>query len=152
MKLRVQPYSYRVDASVPDFDDSEPLMIFDGVCVLCSEGVKWMLRRGPKGTTKFIIVQSPLARALYAHYGLDPDKFDTFMVLKDGVPYYRYRGWLEAAKTMPPPWRWLGYAGRIIPEFVGDFFYDIIQRNRFQWFGRRESCLVQNAETQARFL
>lgn len=145
-------YSYRADASVPEFDDSEPLMIFDGVCVLCSEGVKWMLRRDPKGTTKFIIVQSPLARALYAHYGLDPDKFDTFMVLKDGVPYYRYRGWLEAAKTMPPPWRWLGYAGRIIPEFVGDFFYDIIQRNRFQWFGRCENCLVQNAETQARFL
>lgn len=145
-------YSYRADASVPEFDDSEPLMIFDGVCVLCSEGVKWMLRRDPNGTTRFITVQSPLARALYAHYGLDPDKFDTFMVLKDGVPYYRYRGWLEAAKTMPPPWRWLGYAGHTIPEFVGDFFYDIIQRNRFQWFGRRESCLVQNAETQARFL
>lgn len=145
-------YSYRADASVPDFDDSEPLMIFDGVCVLCSEGGKWMMRRDPNGTTKFITVQSPLARALYAHYGLDPKKFDTFMMLKDGVPYYRYRGWLEAAKTMRAHWRWLGFAGHIIPEFMGDFFYDIIQRNRFHWFGRRETCLVPDAETKTRFL
>lgn len=145
-------YSYRADASVPDFDDSEPLMIFDGVCVLCSEGVKWMMRRDPNGTTKFITVQSPLARALYAHYGLDPEKCDTFMMLKDGVPYYRYRGWLEAAKTLRVPWRWLGFAGHIIPEFIGDFFYDIIQRNRFQWFGQRETCLVPDAEMKSRFL
>ena len=145
-------YSYRADPNVPAFDDAAPLYIFDGYCVLCSEGVKWMVRNDPKGKSKIIAVQSPLARALYAHYGLDPDHFDTFMALKGGVPYYRYRGWLEAAKEMPAPWKRLGFAGHIVPEFVGDFFYDIVQRNRFDWFGRRESCLVPDEETRARFL
>ena len=37
------PYSYRADTSVPAFDDSEPLLIFDGHCVLCASGVQWML-------------------------------------------------------------------------------------------------------------
>jgi len=147
-----QPFSYRTDPTVPAFDDSEPLFIFDGVCVLCSEGVKWVMRCDPKGSSKFITVQSPLARALYAHYEIDPDEFDTFMLLKDGRPYYRYRGWLETAKIMPAPWKWLGYAGHILPEFIGDFFYDIIQRNRYDWFGKRETCLVPDAATVARFL
>ena len=145
-------YSYRDDPAVSAFDDSAPLYIFDGFCVLCSEGVKWMVRRDPDGNSKLLAVQSPLARALYEHYGLDPDKFDTFMVLKAGRPYFRYRGWLEAAKTMPAPWKWLGLAGHIVPEFFGDFFYDIIQRNRFDWFGKRETCLVPDAKTAARFL
>jgi predicted DCC family thiol-disulfide oxidoreductase YuxK len=150
--MRTPGYSYRNDPAVPSFDDSQPLFVFDGVCVLCSEGVAWMVRRDPEGTSRFITVQSPLARAIYTHYGLDPDAFDTFMLLKDGVPYYRYRGWLEAAKTMPAPWRWLGFAGHIVPTFIGDAIYDVIQRNRFDWFGRRGSCFVPDAQSQSRFL
>lgn len=149
---RARLYSYRADASVPAFDDTSPLFIFDGFCVLCSSGVKWMLKRDPEGKTRFIAVQAPLARAIYAHYGLDPDEFDTFLVLKDGIPYLRYRAWLEAAKTMPAPWKWLGFAGHIVPAFIGDFFYDNIQRNRFDWFGKRETCLVPDAKAAARFL
>lgn len=150
--MKFSAFSYRADPSVPSFDDSEPVFIFDGFCVLCSAGVKWMLARDPKGTTRFVIVQSPLARAIYAHYGLDPDDFDTFLVLKNGVPYLRYRGWLEALKTMPAAWRWLGFAGRIVPTFIGDPIYDVIQKNRFDWFGRRETCLVPEAAMKARFL
>ncbi len=150
--MRPTPYSYRADPAVPAFDDEAPLFIFDGMCVLCSSGVQWMLRHDPLGGARFIPVQSPLSRAIYAHYGLDPDDFDTFMVLKNGVPYLRYRGWLEALKTMPAPWSWLGCAGHIAPAFVGDAVYDFIQRNRFQWFGRRENCLAPDAATRARFL
>lgn len=145
-------FTYRVDAAVPSFDDSEPLFIFDGMCVLCSSGVQWMLKRDPNGTTRFIAVQSPLARSLYAHYDLSADPFDTFMVLKDGVPYLRYRGWLEAAKTMPAPWRWLGFAGHVVPNVIGDAVYDVVQKNRFNWFGRRETCLVPDAAMAARFV
>lgn len=150
--MKFSAFSYRADPNVPSFDDSAPLFIFDGFCVLCSEGVKWMLARDPKGTTRFVTVQSPLARAIYVHYGLDPDDFDTFLVLKNGVPYLRYRGWLEALKTMPVPWRWLGFAGRIVPTFIGNAIYDVIQKNRFDWFGKRTTCLAPDAAMSARFL
>jgi predicted DCC family thiol-disulfide oxidoreductase YuxK len=144
--------SYRTNDGVPAFDDSETIYIFDGYCVLCSEGVKWMIRRDPKGKSKILAVQTPLARAIYSHYALDPDRFDTFLVLKGGVAYAKWRGWLEAAKTMPAPWRWLGFLGHLIPDFIGDPVYDLIQRNRFDWFGRRGDCLVPDATTRARFL
>jgi predicted DCC family thiol-disulfide oxidoreductase YuxK len=150
--LKAVPYSYRGDPAVPTFDDSGPLLIFDGECVLCSRGVEWHLKCDPDGETRFATVQSPIGRALYRHYGLDPDRFDTFMVLKDGVPYLRYRGWLEAAKPMRAPWKWLGYLGSLVPNLFGDAVYDVVQRNRLKWFGERETCLAPDDANAARFI
>ena len=150
--MHTKAYSYRDDPAVPAFDDTRPVVIFDGMCVLCSDSVRWMLKHDPKGDTRFAVVQDPLTKAVYRHYGLDPDAFDTFMVLKDGVPYTRWSGVLAAARTMPQPWRALGIAGRIIPDVVGDRFYDWVQRNRLKWFGERDTCRRPEATEMPRFL
>ena len=102
--MQAEAYSYRADPQVPKFDDSRPLLIFDGHCVLCSDGVNWMLDRDPEGTSRFAAIQEPIPRALYRHYDLDADRFDTFMVLADGRPYLRWAGALAAARTMAAPW------------------------------------------------
>ncbi|MDX2309509.1 MAG: DCC1-like thiol-disulfide oxidoreductase family protein [Hyphomicrobium sp.] len=145
-------YSYRADADVPTFDDSRPIVIFDGHCVLCSAGVQWMLARDPGGVTRFAAIQTAVPRALYRHYGLDADVFDTFMVLEGGRPHLRWAGVLAAARSLPQPWRFLGHAGRLVPGFVGDRLYDVLQRNRIRWFGARETCLVPQDDNRDRFL
>ncbi len=150
--MQTAPYSYRSDAAVPPFDDSSPLLIFDGECVLCSAGVQWMLARDPNGATRFAAIQDPIPRGLYAHYHLDADRFDTFMVLMNGRPYLRWAGVLAAARTLPAPWRWLGQAGRIVPSFIGDRLYDVVQRRRIGWFGRREACFRLPESLRHRFL
>lgn len=150
--MKPKPYSYRQDPAVPPFDDSRPLVIFDGLCVLCSGGVKWMMARDPDGDCRFAAIQSALPRALYAHYGLDADVFDTFMVLDRGRPYTRWAGTLAAARIMPQPWRALGHAGRIVPSFIGNRLYDLVQRNRLSWFGSRDTCLMPDVRTRQRFL
>lgn len=146
------PYSYRDDPTVPAFDDAQPLLIFDGHCVLCSSGVQWMLRRDPGGKTRFAAIQQPIPRALYAHYGLDAERFDTFMVLSGGVPYTKWAGLLAAARCLAPPWSWLGRLGRVVPDVAGDVIYDWIQRNRIGWFGGRETCYLPDATQRARFM
>jgi predicted DCC family thiol-disulfide oxidoreductase YuxK len=145
-------YSYRTDPAVPAFDDARPIIIFDGLCVLCSRGVQWMLDRDAGGESRFTVIQDPLARAIYRHYGLDAKAFDTFMVLKDGLPRTRWAGILAAARTMPQPWRALGFTGRVVPDFIGDRVYDWVQRNRFKWFGERESCRRPDGREASRFL
>ncbi|MFN0218137.1 MAG: thiol-disulfide oxidoreductase DCC family protein [Hyphomicrobium sp.] len=150
--MRSAAYSYRADPLVPRFDDAAPLIIFDGLCVLCSTGVQWMLKRDPNGTSKFAAIQEPIPRALYRHYNLDPAAFDTFMVLADGVPHLRWAGALAAARTLPAPWRWLGLLGSVIPSALGDPIYDWVQRNRLRWFGVRDVCLAPDAATASRFL
>lgn len=147
-----RPYSYRDDPEVPVFDDSAPLVIFDGYCVLCSSGVQWMLRRDPDGVSRFAAIQDAIPAALYRHYKLDPKRFDTFMVLVNGIPYTRWRGALAAARAMPGIWRWLGRIGQLVPSFIGDPVYDWVQRNRLRWFGSRETCFVPDVVQRARFL
>lgn len=146
------PFSHRADPSVPPFDDAPPLIVFDGHCVLCSRGVQWMIARDPNGTSRFAAIQDPIPQALYRHYGLDAETFDTFMVLADGVPYTRWAGALAAARTLPAPWRWLGQAGRLVPGVLGDRIYDFVQRNRIRWFGSRETCFRLNANQAHRVL
>ena len=150
--MPLTPYSYRDDPVVPSFDDTRPLIIFDGLCVLCSSGVQWMLDHDPAGQSQFAVIQDPLPKALYAHYNLDADAFDTFMVLRDGVPFLRWAGVMAAAQTMPQPWRGLGFMGRMIPSFIGDRVYDWVQRNRLNWFGKRTACRRPNAGERPRFL
>jgi predicted DCC family thiol-disulfide oxidoreductase YuxK len=150
--LADQPHSYRTDPAVPPFDDTVPLIIFDGHCVLCSSGVQWMLCRDPDGKTRFAAIQDPLPRALYRHYGLDPDRFDTFMVLEHGIPYLKWQGVLVAGRTMPPPWRWLAAVGRLVPAVIGDRIYDWVQRNRIGWFGARDTCWRPDGPWQSRIL
>lgn len=100
----------------------------------------------------FAAIQETAPRALYQHYSLDPDAFDTFMVLKDGKPYLRWRGVLAAARLLPAPWAWLGGIGRIVPDFIGDAVYDWVQRNRIGWFGDRETCFTPEEAMRRRFL
>lgn len=146
------PYSYRADRNVPAFDDRAPILIFDGLCVLCSSGVQTMLKRDPHGTTRFAAIQEPIPQALYAHYGLDAARFDTFMVLSQGVPHIKWAGVLAAARTLPAPWGWTGTLGRIIPSVIGDKIYDWVQRNRLGWFGSRAACFLPKTAQRTRML
>jgi predicted DCC family thiol-disulfide oxidoreductase YuxK len=61
-------------------------------------------------------------------------------------------GGARAARTLPAPWRWLGQAGRLVPRFIGDPLYDLVQHNRLDWFGKGEACFVPTTETRRRFL
>jgi predicted DCC family thiol-disulfide oxidoreductase YuxK len=150
--MAAPPYSYRDDPSVPAFDDSAPIIVFDGLCVLCSSGVRWMLDHDPSGASRFAVIQDPLPRALYQHYGLDADRFDTFMVLSRGIAYTRWEGILAAGRTMRQPWRGLAGLGRLIPDVIGDYGYDWVQRNRLRWFGSRNACRRPTEAEESRFL
>ena len=145
-------YSYRTDPAVPDFDNSRPILIFDGMCVLCSGGVQFMMRHDRSGTCSFATIQHPVPQALYQHYGLDATRFTTFMVLADGIPHTKWRGLLAAAKLMGGVWKVLGFVGGLLPSALGDLIYDVVQNNRLQWFGSRTSCYMPSQAERTRFL
>src|SRR5262245_65046964 len=81
------PYSYRGDPAVPAFADDRALVVFDGVCVLCSGFARFILERDKRFAFRLATAQSPLGQALFRHYGLDAETFETNLVLADGIPY-----------------------------------------------------------------
>lgn len=142
-------YSYRADPCVPSFPDDLPLILFDGECVMCSAGAQFVLRRDRAGLHRLAVTQSPLGRALYAHYGLDADA--TNLLIADGRAYTRSAAVIGVARRLGWPWSLLS-VGRVVPRFARDSLYGLVARNRIRWFGRREVCLTPPPDAADRFL
>ena len=143
------PYSYRSDPAVPPFDDSRPLFIFDGICVLCSGGVAWIMHHDHAGKIAFTDAQGPLGEAIYRHYGLDFD--DTYLLLVDGQPYTLCEGYFEIARVLGGAWRF-ARVFRLVPRPLRDAFYRLVARNRYRWFGTAGHCALLTPEQRSRLL
>lgn len=152
MRVVAKPHSYRDDASVPRFDDTRPIVVFDGVCVLCSGWMEFLVRRDPQAARfRFIVAQSTLGQALYRHYRLDPVEFETNLVLVEGRLYTKLDAFVAVMRKLPGAWPLLSVAS-FLPGPIANWLYDRIARNRYRWFGRRETCLMPTPELRGRFL
>ncbi|MEG6510124.1 thiol-disulfide oxidoreductase DCC family protein [Methyloligella sp. 2.7D] len=145
------PFSYRDDSRVPDFPDDRPILIFDGECVFCSGFARFLLRHDRDKRFRFLAAQTLLGEALYAHYGIKSDDYESNILLDGGRAYFKSDGLIRMLAYLGSPWS-LGKAGWIVPRGLRDFFYDVIARNRIRWFGRRESCYRPSPEEADRFL
>ena len=145
------PYSYRCDPAVPSFSDEKALIVFDGVCVLCSGFARFILKRDRRFAFRLTTAQSPLGQALFRHYGLDAREFETNLVLVDGLAYGKLDTVTVVGERLAGPWRAFRLL-RLLPRFFADWLYDCIARNRYALFGRTEPCMIAPPEWRDRFI
>src|SRR6476620_2202044 len=139
------PYSYRTDPSVPPFPDDGALLVFDGVCVLCSGSAKFLLERDHAKRFRFTTAQSPLGQALLRHYGLDAQTFETNLVLFEGRAYGKLYTVVLAGQLLGGVWRALALL-HVLPRPLGDWLYDRVAQNRYGLFGRTDACMMPPPE------
>ena len=145
------PYSYRQDSAVPSFADDKPIIIFDGLCVLCSTSAAFVLRHDTAGAFRLLAAQAPLGHALYLHYALDPRNYETMILIADGAAFFKSEAAIRIAQGLGFPWS-LSRALRIVPLFWRDRFYVWVARNRLRWFGKRDTCYRPDPRHADRFL
>ena len=145
------PYSYRKDAQVPPFPDDKPIIVFDGHCVLCSGWANFVLRHDKNKTYRLLAAQSPLGQALYQHYGLVGDDYQSNLLIQDGSVFIKSDGTIRMFSGLGWPWRAMGLL-RAIPRAWRDRLYDWVARNRLKWFGRQEVCYLPDPENSDRFI
>jgi predicted DCC family thiol-disulfide oxidoreductase YuxK len=127
-----------------------PVILFDGVCHLCSSAVRFVAARDSKKLFRFAPLQSEGAgRLLDGRRGAAD--LSTFILVEDGRVHTRSEAALRVMRRLPGAWRLSGIL-RLIPRFLRDVCYDWIARNRYGWFGKEESCMVPSAELKERFL
>jgi predicted DCC family thiol-disulfide oxidoreductase YuxK len=127
-----------------------PVLIFDGVCNICSFGVRVVLRHDRAGVFDFAFAQGPVGGALKRRHGLSPS-LDTVTVVDGDTVHVKSDAALYVAERLPYPWRLL-HILRVLPRSWRDRLYDIVARNRYRWFGKRAACLAPPPEAAARFL
>jgi len=141
--------SYWHDPTVPDFDDSRALFVFDGICVLCSGGASWIMRHDKKARVNFTPAQETLGRALYNHYCVVMD--ESYLLIVDGRAFTASRGYLELCGILGGWWHILRITA-FIPEHLRDWLYALIARNRYRWFGKVDYCALLTPAQRSRLL
>jgi predicted DCC family thiol-disulfide oxidoreductase YuxK len=152
MNFAQTAYSYRADRQVPKFDDSRPVIVFDGVCVLCNGFARFVAKRDTAQQFRFTHAQSALGQGLFRHYGLNPVAFETNLLIMDGRAYGKLEAFSQIARRLGLPWTLIGHAVRAIPDLIGDPLYNLIARNRYRLFGRYDVCAVPDASWRERMI
>jgi predicted DCC family thiol-disulfide oxidoreductase YuxK len=120
------------------------LILFDGVCVLCSRGCRFVDRRDRRGYFRYVPIQHEEGRAIAVQLGIDPDQPDSFAFVHDGLASTKSEAALRIARELPR-WGWVSLF-LLVPRTVRDFVYDLIARNRYRLFGRTDACALPTAE------
>ena len=127
------------------------VVLFDGVCNLCNSSVNWLIDHDKKNQFQFASLQSDYGKKVVAQFNLKGDYLDTVLLLEDGKVYMRSEAVLRIGKKLGGGYSLL-YGFVIIPAFVRDFFYNIVARNRYRWFGKQDACRMPTPEMKAKFL
>ena len=119
----------------------QPIIIFDGVCNLCEYSVKFIVNNDRHARFKFVSAQSEKGKTLQRMCGVDTLQDGTVILLKNDQVYVKSDAALQIAKDLDGLWRFL-HVLKYIPKPVRDFFYSIISKNRYRWFGKKKECLL----------
>jgi predicted DCC family thiol-disulfide oxidoreductase YuxK len=126
-----------------------PIILFDGVCSLCSASVQFIIARDPHAVFRFASLQSETGEALREKFGVP--EVDSLVLLEDGRYYTKSSAVLRICRRLAGAWK-LFYIFRLVPKPLRDNVYDFVAKHRYEWFGKRSHCLMPTPDIRARFL
>lgn len=129
----------------------QPLILFDGVCVLCSNWVHFLLRKDKREFFVFATIQSGGGKKMLESFGLNAEDVQTVVYIKNNNVFFKSVAVLEILTDLGGFWK-LFAIFKLIPRIVNDLFYSLIVRSRYKVFGKRESCITPSPKNQKRFL
>jgi predicted DCC family thiol-disulfide oxidoreductase YuxK len=132
--------------------DSPSVIVFDGVCVLCSRWVDFVLRHDRRGRYKFAAMQTACGRELLIAHGIDADDPLSFLLLEGGTGYTDTNAIVRILRSFGTGWRAVALLVSIVPRFIRDPLYRWIARHRYRLFGQRLTCVAPTADIADRFL
>lgn len=131
-------------------DLKNPVILFDGVCNLCSRSVQFIIRHDSAKTFRFASLQSSFGQNILKLYHLSANNFNSFILLENGNIYLRSTAALLVTKRLDGFIKLL-YGFIIIPAIIRNAFYNIIANNRYKWFGKKDECWLPTPELKSLF-
>ena len=127
------------------------VILFDGVCNLCNSTVNFIIDRDKKNEFKFASLQSPYGQSIMDKFGLEKQYLSTIVLLEDETISLRAVAALRILKRLRGIYS-LAFIFIVIPTPILDFFYNIVAKNRYAWFGKRETCRVPEPWLKEKFI
>jgi len=132
-------------------NNNHPIILFDGVCNYCNSMVNFVLAQDAKEVFRFAPLQSGAAQQILKRHNLPTADFGSFVFIENDQTYLHSTAALKVLKRLPWYWQWTQVFW-IVPKRLRDGVYFFIAKNRYKWFGKRDTCMVPHANVRNRFL
>lgn len=129
----------------------KPVIFFDGLCNLCNGAVQFALRHEKNDAFRYTALQGQYAKKTLAQFKVNPKQLNSILLIDNGKLYFKSTAALRITKKFKGLWPAL-YLFILVPAFIRNWVYDIIAKNRYKWFGKKESCWVPTPALKAKFL
>lgn len=128
------------------------IILFDGVCNLCDHTIQKIIKADRHDQFRFAPLSSEVGTAILNYIGVDPNKTDSMVLYEPGKGYYiKSEAALKIASSLGGVYALLGLFS-IFPKYLTDPLYNYIAKNRYRWYGRKDSCMIPTPELRNKFL
>jgi predicted DCC family thiol-disulfide oxidoreductase YuxK len=135
----------------PDPVNSKSIILFDGLCNLCSGSVQFVIRRDKINIFLFASLQSKFGQEKLSEFKLDQNNLYSIILIRDNSFFQHSDAILDICKQLGGGWMLL-YGLKIIPRFIRDSIYNWISNNRYRFFGKKQSCWIPTPELKSKFI
>jgi len=137
---------------IQDLPKHKQLILFDGVCNLCNTSVLYVIKHDKVNRFMFAPLQSDSGKQIIEKFNVDPSKTDSILLYSEekGLSV-KSSAALHIAKHLGFP-RSLMSIFFIVPTFIRNWVYDFVAKNRYKWYGKKETCMIPTPELTSRFL
>lgn len=129
-----------------------PILLFDGVCQFCDQSVQFLIRHDQKGIIKFAALQSNTGQKLLREHDLSTTDLNSLIFIHQHRYFTKSTAVVEICSLLGTKWKVLSIILRLIPRPIRDSIYDIVAKNRYKWFGKKDQCIIPSKEIRDRFL
>jgi predicted DCC family thiol-disulfide oxidoreductase YuxK len=116
------------------------IVLFDGICNLCSASVRFITRHDKNGKIQFASLQSEMAKQFLMNKAIYNTQVDSIIFISNEKFFFKSDAAIEIAKQLNGYPYYLKYF-QFIPRPIRDFVYDLIAKNRYRLFGK--TCSLQ---------
>ena len=127
------------------------IVYFDGICNLCNWSVRFIINHDKQRIFSFASLQSRHAKSNLTYINGQGIKYDSVVYQDDDIILTKSDAVLKICKQLSGGWKLL-YIFKIVPSGWRDRLYDIVASNRYQWFGKKDHCMIPAPEIRSRFL
>ncbi|MCG1036717.1 thiol-disulfide oxidoreductase DCC family protein [Polaribacter sargassicola] len=135
-----------------DLPKDKKIILFDGVCNLCNNSVLKVIKHDKNNIFIFSSLQSKTGQEIINNLKIEISKIDSIILYEPGISYdIKSTAALRIMSSFGGFWS-LSQVFLLLPEGFRNLVYDYIAKNRYKWFGKKDSCMIPTPELKAKFL
>ncbi|WP_091314118.1 thiol-disulfide oxidoreductase DCC family protein [Flavobacterium terrigena] len=127
------------------------IILFDGVCNYCNDKINFIIKNDKQDIFRFVALQSETGQKIIKYLGID-NSIDSIVLYEPGYAYFiKSEAVFRIIKHLSSGVKILLFFN-FIPISIKNVFYDLIAKNRYNWYGKKESCMIPTEEVKRKFI